>query len=237
MPLVSVIMATYNEEDNISECINSVKMQNYPSDRIEMVLVDNHSSDDTIKIARNHSVKVLIKGNKRANQLNIGVKKSKGSFLLYPDADMILSKNLIKECVESCKKDDIVGIRIPEIVIGKGILTRIRRFERKFYNNTCIDAVRFVKRDDFLRVGGFDENIEFGADDWDFDRKLQKSGKLGYVKSPIFHQEGKVGITNYLKKKGKYSETLNEYIKKWGKNDPIIRQQLGFRYMMIYVFM
>lgn len=47
----------------------------------------------------------------------------------------------------------------------------MRDFERSFYNTACIDAVRFVRKDKFLEIGGFDESLT-GPEDWDFDRSF-----------------------------------------------------------------
>jgi len=235
-PLVSVVIATMNEEKNIVRCIESIRKQKYPKEKIEIIVVDNYSSDKTVMIAKKNADKVFIKGHKRASQLNFGVERSKGKYVLYPDADMILSEFVIEECINKCENNSYVALYIPEIVIGKGFFIKVRRFERSFYNTTCIDGVRFVRRDRFLEVGGFDEDIEFGADDWDFNRMITKSGKVDIIKSPIFHYEGELNLKRYLFKKGEYSKTVDKYINKWGKDDPIIKKQFGARYRLIGVF-
>lgn len=235
MPLVSVIIATKNEEKNIENCIQSIKNQTYPSDKIELIVVDNNSTDKTKEIAEKFAI-VYNKGPKRASQLNFGVKESKGMYIIYPDADMILSEKVIEECVDKCENENYMALYIPEKIIGNGFWIKVRSFERSFYNTTCIDAVRFVKREKFLEINGFDDNIDFGPDDWDFNRRLKHIGKVDIVSSSLFHNEGEFDIERYLKKKKNYSSTFNKYIEKWGKEDPIIKMQLGIYYRMIGVF-
>ena len=130
----------------------------------------------------------------------------------------------------------MIALYIPEHIIGHGFWINVRDFERSFYNGTCIDAVRFVRKEKFLEVDGFDETIDFGADDWDFNKRIKEVGKIGIITAPLFHNEGKFSINNYLKKKGRYVKTLNKYIEKWGKDDPEIKKQLGIRYRLLVVF-
>ena len=232
---VSVIIATKQEENNIANCINSVREQVYPGN-IEIIVVDNHSSDKTLEIARQYSAIVYVIGASRGAQLNLGVKRATGKYLLYLDADMILSENVIGECVDTCEKENCVALYIPESITGKGFFAKIRNFERSFYNATCIDAVRFVNRQKFIEVKGFDEDLLFGPDDWDFDRRLKQAGRTSIIRNHLYHNESIINIRKYLRKKKDYVHTFGGYIKKWGKSDLIIRKQLGLYYRFFGVF-
>lgn len=236
-PLVSVVVTTMNEERNIDNCLQSIKEQSYPLSALELIVVDNNSVDDTAKIAKNFTEKVYIKGPQRAAQINYGVREAKGKYILYPDADMILSKEVVAECVAKCEGENYIALYIPEKIIGDGFWIKVRDFERGFYNASCIDAVRFVRRDSFLAAGGFDsENMAFGADDWDFDRRIKQFGKVTIITSPLYHNEGNFIIKNYIAKKANYSRTLNGYVEKWSKDDPVTKQQLGVWYRLFGVF-
>ena len=97
---VSIIVTTKNEEKNIANCLNSIRSQTYPQDKIEIIVVDNNSTDSTVEIARRFTDKIYNFGPERSAQLNFGVKLAKGAYILFPDADMILSEDVIKECLE-----------------------------------------------------------------------------------------------------------------------------------------
>ena len=97
--LVSVIITTKNEEKNIENCLLSVTDQEFPKDRLEIIVVDNNSSDATKKIAAQYSDKVFDKGPERSAQRNYGAEVASGRYMLYLDADMILSKTVVSECV------------------------------------------------------------------------------------------------------------------------------------------
>lgn len=244
--IISVIITTKNEERNIENCLKSVLEQTYPCDKIEIIVVDNNSTDRTKEIAKRYTKKVYnlidfiplteIK-NYRGAQLNFGVREAKGEIVFFPDADMTFDKDLIEETVRLFKKFD--ALYVPEFVCGKGLFGKIRNFERSFYNATCIDAVRFVKKDLFLRVGGFDEkNLMFGPDDWDFTKRIKKStNKIGITENKLYHHEEWMTWKVYLTKKSKYANTFEGYITKWGKNDPDIKKQVGFYYRFFGVFL
>lgn len=235
-PLVSIVLTTKNEEKNVANCLQSIKSQTYPQEKVEIIIVDNYSPDKTIEIAKKFTKNIYLKGPHRAAQLNYGVQKAKGKYIFYPDADMILSDTVIAECIDKCEKEGYIALYVPEHIIGHGFWINVRDFERAFYDGTCIDAVRFVRKEKFLEIDGFDETIDFGPDDWDFNKRIKEIGKIGIINAPLFHNEGEFSINNYLKKKGRYVKTLNKYIEKWGKDDPDIKKQLGIRYRLLVVF-
>ncbi|MGB9911211.1 MAG: glycosyltransferase [Microgenomates group bacterium] len=250
LPLVSVVITTKNEEKNIGNCLESIKAQSYPSQKIEIIVVDNNSEDKTKEVAKKYTLKVYnypsesdVKKKKiinfRGAQLNFGVKKSRGEIIFFPDADMTFDKKLIEEIVELIREKKFDALFIPERVIGRGIFGKIRDFERSFYNQTCIDAVRAIKKSIFLKVGGFDEkNIAFGFDDWDFNKKIKSlEAKITITKNKIYHHEENLTLKKYLSKKRKYAITAKNYIKKWGEKDLDIRKQFGFWYRYFGVFM
>ncbi|MBU4338206.1 hypothetical protein KKD57_01465, partial [Patescibacteria group bacterium] len=137
--------------------------------------------------------------------------------------------------LDNFQLDNLAGLYIPEIIMGESFWCKVRRFERSFYDGTVIDCVRFIRKDKFLEVGGFDESMS-GPEDWDLDRKIRQIGRTALVKSPIYHNEAEFDLKKYLSKKGYYAKSFGAYINKWGKNDSEIKKQLGFYYRFIGVF-
>jgi glycosyltransferase involved in cell wall biosynthesis len=234
--LVSVIITTKNEEKHIGNCLESIKKQTYPQDLIEVIVVDNNSDDRTKEIAGKYTDKVFDKGPERSAQRNFGVEKSNGEYVLYLDADMILSKNVIRDCVEYVEKNnDTIGLYITEIVMGKKYWSKVRRFERSFYDATVIDCVRFIKKEIFQKIGGFDESMT-GPEDWDLDKKIRNAGKVALIKTPVYHNESEFDLKKYLFKKAYYARQFDNYISKWGKDDEDVRKQFGICYRYFGVF-
>ncbi len=234
--LISIIITTKNEEKNIENCLESINRQNYPRDQIEIIVVDNSSTDRTKEIALKYTNLVFNKGPERSAQRNLGVEKSSGEYFIFLDADMILSENLIKDCVEKIQNNpEVIACYISEIVMGENFFSKVRRFERSFYDATVIDCARFIKKDAFLQVGGFDEDLT-GPEDWDLDKKLRNIGRIDLIKTPIYHNEAEFNLRTYLDKKGYYSKSFDNYIAKWGADDRDLKKQLGIYYRFIGVF-
>jgi glycosyltransferase involved in cell wall biosynthesis len=249
LSLISVIITTMNEENNIENCLRSIIKQSYSSDMIEIIVVDNNSTDKTKKKVEEFirgfnrlNVKLFNYGPERSAQRNYGVKNSNGEYFLYLDADMILHKDVIRDCVkliqienQKLSTENLIALYISEIVSGNKYWSKVRRFERSFYDGTVIDCVRFIKKNFFLKAGGFDENLT-GPEDWDLDKKLRNIGKVELIKTPIYHNEARFNLKKYIYKKGYYAKNFDNYIKKWGKNDPDIKKQFGLYYRFFGVF-
>lgn len=89
LPIVSIIIPTLNEEKNIKKCLDSVFSQNYPKDKLEVIVVDDKSTDDTLAIVKKYPAKILISGAHHGEiSKMIGFKKAKGEFAIYLDADV-----------------------------------------------------------------------------------------------------------------------------------------------------
>ncbi len=266
-PLVSVIITTKNEERNIENCLKSIELQTYPARRIEIVVIDNNSSDKTKEIAKKYTPKVFSKGPERSAQRNFGmINKAKGKYVMYLDADMILSSTVIERSVKRLEKGDILALYIPEIVLGNAYWSKVRRFERSFYDGTAIDCVRIIKKDVFEEVGGFDLKMT-GPEDWDLDKKIRNMGEVAVLDkynfeeidqivkridfsksdwvdylaklSPlglIYHNEAEFNLKKYLQKKQYYGQSFKTYIGKWGENDSDVKKQFGLCYRYFAVF-
>lgn len=111
-PKISVIIPTYNEEKNIDKCLISVFSQNYPKDKLEVIVVDDKSEDKTLEIVKKYQVKVFISG-KRHGEISkmIGFKKASGEFAIYLDADVeLVGKNWFQEMLKPLLEDkEIIG--------------------------------------------------------------------------------------------------------------------------------
>jgi glycosyltransferase involved in cell wall biosynthesis len=233
VPLVSVVVTTKNEEKNIESSLRSIKNQAFKN--IELIVVDNFSEDKTAELAKKFGAKVYFKGNERSVQRNYGAKVAQGKYLIYLDADMILSQTVIEECVAKCECENIGALYIPERIVGDGFWIKVRDFERSFYTGTVIDAVRFIRKDLFEKIGGFDETL-IGPEDWDLDRRVKEISRVGVIASALYHNEGRFNLKRYLGKKEYYLRSFENYTCKWGKDDPEIKKQLGISYRLSGVF-
>ncbi len=175
-PKISVVITTKNEEKNIANCLESIQAQTWPN--IEIIVVDNSSTDQTQSIAKQYTDKVYTKGPERSTQRNYGIiEKSTGLYVLFLDADMILTPYVIESSYYHIIKNQGIALYIKEVVLGKNYFSKARRFERGFYDATVVDGARFFRKDTFIEIKGFDENLN-GPEDWDLDKRLKQKGKI-----------------------------------------------------------
>lgn len=263
LPSVSVVITTKNEEKNIETCLKSISLQSYSN--LEIIVVDNSSTDNTKVLARKYTNLVFDKGPERSAQRNFGmIDKAKGDLVMFVDADMILAPYLIESAVMSFQSSNHVGLYLPEIVLGRKFWSKVRRFERTFYDGTPIDGSRFFSKKIVATVKGFDENL-YACEDWDLDKRLKQLGTIGLItqkpkidqgvmskwslsafikkrgadpfKYPvvIYHNESEFDLRKYLGKKDYYSQNFDIYQKKWA-GDPDIKKQFGISYRFFGVF-
>ena len=222
-PIVSVIVPTKNSALTLSDCLDSIKNQTYRN--VELIVIDNFSSDDTPDIAKKYTKKFYSKGPERSAQRNYGVNKSTGKYVVIIDSDMNLSPDVIQECVnviESHQK--LSGLIIPEESFGEGFWARCKRLERSFYVGVpYMEAARFFKKNDYITVGGYDEKMTSG-EDWDLSQRINELGPFDHIDSYIYHNEGRISLWRSIKKKFYYAKKFAKYKKTNESTDNVAQQ-------------
>ena len=243
-PLVSVIIPTRNSAQFLEACLQSIKNQTYKN--IEIIVVDNNSTDNTKEIVRSviarseatwqSRIFIFNKGPERSTQRNYGAKNANGKYFLFIDSDMELTPKVIEECVKIIQsKNDISALIIPEKSVGIGFWAQCKTLERSFYVGVSwMEAVRFVRKDTYIQAGGYDENIVSG-EDWDLSQRIEKLGNIGRIEDIIFHNEGKISLWKTVRKKYYYSQEFLKYLKKNQKEEKA-KKQIGIiiRYRLFF---
>jgi glycosyltransferase involved in cell wall biosynthesis len=213
--LVSIIIPTFNSEENIKRCLETIKKQDYKN--IEVIIVDQYSSDKTVEIGNKYGVNVYLLEKPPfytppTKSRNFGASKAKGEYILHLDSDMELQKDTISKCVECMRQYDAVVIH--EIDVTHGFWGKAKALERACYvGNLNIEAARFVKKSLFIKVKGYDEKISSG-EDWDIDSRYKKYGKVGDSGAYLYHHSGSLDLVRQLKKKFSYGRTSHLYMQK-----------------------
>lgn len=194
-PLVSIIIPTYNEQLSIGECLSSLKTQSY--NPIEIILVDDGSTDKTLEIISN--CKLLRQEHMGPGPArNLGASKAHGEILVFVDADMTFDKDFIKDLVKPILGGKTIGtFSKNEMVKNKdnrwSICWNINRNvppDRMLPLNYPDHApvFRAIKKSQFNKVNGFDAGGQY-TDDWSLSVKLKKestlaSGAIYYHSNP-----------------------------------------------------
>src|SRR5512137_80909 len=100
--MISVIIPTFNEEENIAQCLVSLSHQTIPRNEYEIIVVDGGSKDNTCEIARKYADVVFTQTSKKVGGArNDGVMAAKGDIIATTDADCILPPDWIKRVAEN----------------------------------------------------------------------------------------------------------------------------------------
>ncbi len=232
--LLSVVVTTKNEEAHIEACLRAFD-QEKARGRVETIVVDNGSRDATCAVAKALGAQVYQQGPERSAQRNRGAQEARADFVLFLDADMIVLEETLDEILERIATDEVDALYVREVRTGAGLRIQARNFERSFYNATCIDAVRVIRKALFLRLGGFDESLT-SAEDWDLNRRIEaQTTRIALTDGHLLHNEHALSLKALLAKKVYYTQWFNRYQEKW-HHDAIIRKQFGFYYRYIGVF-
>ena len=221
-PLVSVLIPTYNSASTIATCIASVKAQTYQ--KIEIIVIDNYSLDETMKIAEGYGIKTLQIGPERSAQMNFGVKCAEGKYVLRVDSDMVLDRDLIEKCLKICREgaQAIVVPVLPHPSGPNNFWVSCRMLEQKMLLDDMVNvAPRFIDRSVFLAVGGYDETI-VAWEDYDLHNRLLQSGCriFSLQDSALWHLGEASSLGKIVIRMVRYGKTgsLGSFTKKHGSS-------------------
>jgi len=224
--MITVIIPTYNVEKIIERCLVSIKNQTYPE--IEILVIDDSSTDNTEKIVRKYAnyrkyicpkeEALKKKGlpftrkDKRTAQRNYGAKLAKGTYLLFIDSDMELPRDLIKECMDKIGNND--AILIDDEGISTTFWSKCHDFEKDLHKgDEEVTSPRFIKKSVFLSFNGLDENLTFN-EDIDLHQRMRKNNcKIIHTNTRIKHYESD-SLKKIIQTYYKYGKTANKYFKK-----------------------
>ena len=234
---LSAVITTRNEEANIANCIGAFDSVR---DRVEVIVVDNASTDRTREIAAAAGAKVLEKGPERSAQRNLGWRTAASDWVVVLDADMVLPQATVNEILAVAEGSDPRSDRdafwIPEVRTGEGFRVRARNFERSFYDGTCIDALRLFRKTALAATGGYDETLIAGPEDWELDIRILATGaKCEVLKGHLIHNEKRLTFRRMLEKKAYYTKSFAAYRAKW-PDHPAVRKQFSPWYRFAGVF-
>jgi len=196
---LSVVLAVYNEEKNIKDCLGSVK-----DIADEIIVVDGSSQDKTASIARKMGAKVFVVPNQKMFHKNkqLALEKATGNWILQLDADERVTPELKKEIQQSIidnQQSTINGYKIPRKNLFLG------RFLKKGGQYPDY-VIRLVKKNKaFFPCKSVHEQIEV-------------EGKVSQLKNPLIHLSNPT-LSDYIKRANRYTSLTA--IKLDNKNTPL----------------
>jgi glycosyltransferase involved in cell wall biosynthesis len=200
-PLASVVVPAFNAEGTIGSCIEALLGQDYPADRLEVIAVDNRSTDGTAAAMRRYPVRVLSERRLQSSYAarNTGLAAARGHVLLFTDADCVPDAEWARRLVAALADDDAGGAAgrieavpggtlVERFQVEAGVLDAARAFTRPAlpFAQTANAAYRRVV---FERVGLFDPTLVSGGD-LDFAWRMQRAGwGLAYAPGAVVRHQ------------------------------------------------
>lgn len=246
-PKISVVIPCYNHGDYIEDTVDSVLVQTF--NNYEIIIVDDGSTDKkTLQVLneihyKHPEIKIIHQPNGHlSNARNTGIGASHGEFFLPLDSDDVIEPTMLEKCYEEILKNKKLGFVYTYVHFFGDINFVWKNQEYNFYDLLFFNhptVCGLVRKKAWEDVGGYDENMKSGYEDWEFWINLGEKGWYGkLLKKPLFkyrkHGKSMVEgarlnhdiIFEYMKNKHKklYSEeSLGEIKKKWKNENKIIR--------------
>lgn len=180
---ISIIIPVLNEANTIKNVL--LNLQSYQ--KLEVIVVDGGSEDETVAIAESFGYKVLSSPRGRAIQMNTGAAVSTGNILLFLHGDTILPANFPTMIFAAVQKPGIVGgafeLAIDAKIRGIKFVEKMVNWRSHFFSLPYGDQAIFIKSEIFHKIGGFP--IQPIMEDFVFIRQLKKIGKIVIIPTTV----------------------------------------------------
>lgn len=254
----SIVIPARNEEKNIEKCLHSIIQQNYPQHLFEVIVVDDHSTDNTssvvelfqktnqniylLKLKEDLGEKIINAYKKKA--IEIAINNAKGDWIITTDADCLLHKDWLKLYDEFIITNDVVFVAAPVMYTKTKTILSLFQFidfmalqattaatVAAGFHTMCNGANLAYNKKVFVEVDGFRgiDNIASG-DDMLLMNKIKKiyPSKIGY----LYHKNAMV-ITEPMPT---WKAFFNQRIRWASKTDSYKDKTLLPVLLLVYLF-
>lgn len=235
---VSILIAARNEEENIARTIDAILNQNYPTSQLELIIVDDHSTDRTAEIVRSYGdrgVKLL--------QLQIGdklnsykkyaiakaIEMASGEIIVTTDADCRMGRNWIRTIMAYFDQNNSFLVSSPVAYSEeKSKFEELQTLEFLYLiglgaagigngnPTTCNGANLAYRRDVFFEMGGFKgiDNLASGDDELFLHKVAEKyADRIGFCKSreAIVYTDAKPDLASFISQRKRWASKSTKY--------------------------
>ncbi|ADN35433.1 glycosyl transferase family 2 [Methanolacinia petrolearia DSM 11571] len=186
-PKISVVVPTFNEEQNIVNCLESLQKQTIPRDSYEIIVVDGNSKDKTRDLAEPLADIVMIQTSKKVGGArNDGAAVSSADIIATTDADCVIPEDWLEKIIRSFEKDGRIvqlygtvlplepGIKFRFYLALANIFSRIGYYTHTLYYTLGCNTA--FTRNAYMQIGGY-KCIDAG-DDLEIAQRMRKIGKV-----------------------------------------------------------
>ena len=192
-PLVSIIIPTYNTKQYICEAIDSALAQTYKN--IEIIVVDDGSTDNTKDILEEyiHKNQIIYHYQKNmglSSARNTGILLSKGDYILCLDADDKIEPEYLQETAPILRDKADIGIVYTWVKTfeSENDIWKLSEFDLfSLLQKNRLVATALFRKEIWQKIGGYDEKMKIGLEDWDFWIRAYLAGyKFANIPKALF---------------------------------------------------
>ncbi|MFD2597883.1 glycosyltransferase [Sphingobacterium corticis] len=235
---VSVLIAARNEEENIGRTLDCLVTQNFPEDRLEIIVVDDHSTDRTAEIVRTYApygVRLLQmdEGDKLNSYKKLAISKaidiSTGDIIMTTDADCRMGPNWVQTVVKFMDEGGLEMVSSPVAYHEeKSRFERLQTLEFLYLiglgasgigngvPTTCNGANLAYRKETFFRVGGFKgiDDLASGDDELLLHKVSEEAAdRIGFCKSKeaIVYTDAKPTLASFISQRKRWASKSTKY--------------------------
>jgi mycofactocin system glycosyltransferase len=221
LPSISIVIPVLDRAQELERCLDSIAQIDYPKEKIEVIVVDDGSRDDSAKVARSYGAMVVSSGGTRrgpAVARNVGAVKAKGELLAFIDSDCSASERWLAELVPFFSDADIAAVG--GMVEGMCSASPVDRYEAVMSSLSLGSRARFgssgddtfylpscnlvVRRTLFLQVNGFAGDMHVG-EDVDLTWRLRDAGwTIAYLPLGRIQHEHRSSVRSFMSRRFDY---------------------------------
>ncbi len=189
----SIVIPAHNEELYIDKTINSLKEMEYPKDKLEVIIVENGSTDNTFEVIKKLApswfkiISIKEAGVSKAKNVGIENLSSESEWVIFLDADTYLGQSFLKDLSEFLRKNEDKNLGCGMVSLLPYPDYKLARCWYHFYNfaNRVTKTTRSIQiiRRDLLKDLRFDESLTFDEDTM-MIRACRKRSKYFFFKTP-----------------------------------------------------
>lgn len=215
--MISIVVPARNEEENITNLLESIEQQKY-SKAFETIVVDGNSTDRTPEIAKRYGCRVIQQSGKLgvSNARNEGWKNARGDIIVFLEADETIDKNFLSEIDKVFKEKEIDNARPQVKVVEKNLVQKIMRTQielsRRRQKSWTFPII--YRKHVLEKTGGYDEKLGF-AEDRELPERVHKKGFTTVLIKNAYLYDNPVNSLKKLWRQGMwYGRNMLPYIKK-----------------------
>tara|TARA_B100000131_G_scaffold303255_1_gene327153 strand:- start:4938 stop:5783 length:846 start_codon:yes stop_codon:yes gene_type:complete len=185
---VTFYIPTFNAQNTIELCINSVRNQTYPVD--EIIIINDNSTDNTKEILSKYNDLIIINNNQNLGlgyNRNLGIKNSSNEIIASIDSDVELDKKWLENIIINLKKNKIV--MCGGNMLEKYTNNKVNAWREKYYNQSwgkkdilnpafLYGCNTILLKSYWEKTEGYDENLKTNGEDIDFCKQLKSIGDI-----------------------------------------------------------